>query len=47
MIGEIEVVETGTFTSIPTSDGVYFVEGKDIVTVKENGWNSHCQSTKY
>ena len=34
MIGEIEVVETGTFTSIPTSDGVYFVEGKDIVTVK-------------
>jgi hypothetical protein len=34
MIGEIEVVETGTFTSIPTSDGVYFVEGKDIVSVK-------------
>ena len=31
---EIEVVEIGTFTSIPTSDGAYFVEGKDIVTVK-------------
>ena len=31
---EIEVVETGTFTSIPTSDGVFFVQGKDIVTVK-------------
>ena len=32
---EIEVVEIGTFTSIPTSGGAYFVEGKDIVTVKE------------
>ena len=31
---EIEVVEIGTFTSIPTSEGSYFVEGKDIVTVK-------------
>ncbi|HEX6647303.1 MAG TPA: hypothetical protein VF047_08995 [Nitrososphaeraceae archaeon] len=31
---EIEVVEIGTFTSIPTSEGAYFVEGKDIVTVK-------------
>ena len=34
---EIEVVEIGTFTSIPTSDGAYFVEGKDIVTVKGSG----------
>ena len=34
-MGEIEVVEIGTFTSIPTSGGAYFVEGKDIVTVKE------------
>lgn len=31
---EIEVIEIGTFTSIPTTDGAYFVEGKDIVTVK-------------
>lgn len=31
---EIEVVEIGTFTTIPTSEGAYFVEGKDIVTVK-------------
>ncbi len=31
---EIEVVEIGTFTSIPTSNCAYFVEGKDIVTVK-------------
>ena len=31
---ETEVVEIGTFTSIPTSEGAYFVEGKDIVTVK-------------
>jgi hypothetical protein len=30
----IEVIEIGTFTSIPTSNGVFFVEGKDIVTVK-------------
>ena len=28
---EIEVLEIGTFTSIPTSEGAYFVEGKDIV----------------
>ena len=33
---EIEVVEIGTFTSIPTSNGVSFVKGKDIVTVKGN-----------
>jgi hypothetical protein len=33
---EIEVVEIGTFTSIPTSENAYFVEGKDIVTVKGN-----------
>ncbi|MDW3604547.1 MAG: hypothetical protein QOK67_05880 [Nitrososphaeraceae archaeon] len=31
---EIEVLEIGTFTSIPISDGVFFIEGKDIVTVK-------------
>jgi 5-keto 4-deoxyuronate isomerase len=31
---EIEVVEIGTFTSVPISDGVFFIEGKDIVTVK-------------
>ncbi len=34
MRGEIEVVEIGTFTSISIGDGAYFVEGKDIVTVK-------------
>jgi hypothetical protein len=34
MKGEIEVVEIGTFISIPTSDDAYFIEGKDIVTVK-------------
>ena len=34
---EMEVVEIGTFTSIPTTDSAYFVEGKDIVTVKESG----------
>ena len=33
---EIEVVEIGTFTSIPISDGFFFIEGKDIVTVKGN-----------
>ena len=33
---EIEVVEIGTFTSVPISDGVFFIEGKDIVTVKES-----------
>jgi 5-keto 4-deoxyuronate isomerase len=37
MRGEIEVIEIGTFTSIPVSDGIFSVEGKDIVTVKENG----------
>ncbi|HJU59540.1 MAG TPA: hypothetical protein VJ583_07300 [Nitrososphaeraceae archaeon] len=37
MRGEIEVVEIGTFTSIPISDSIFSVEGKDIVTVKENG----------
>jgi hypothetical protein len=31
---EIEVVEIGTFTSTPISDEFFFVEGKDIVTVK-------------
>ena len=34
MRGEIEVVEIGTFTSISIGDGAYFVEGKEIVTVK-------------
>ncbi|HEX5187401.1 MAG TPA: hypothetical protein VFV86_10980 [Nitrososphaeraceae archaeon] len=36
MRGTIEVIEIGTFTSIPTSENTYFVEGKDIVTVKGN-----------
>ena len=31
---EIEVLEIGTFTSIPISDDTFFVDGKDIVTVK-------------
>ena len=31
---EIEVEEIGTFTSAPIYHGVFFVEGKDIVTVK-------------
>jgi hypothetical protein len=35
MRGEIEVVEIGIFTSIPTSEDAYCVQGKDIVTVKE------------
>jgi hypothetical protein len=30
----IQVLESGTFTSIPISDGLLFIEGKDIVTVK-------------
>ena len=34
MRDEIEVVEIGTFTTIPTSDDTFFVDGKDIVTVK-------------
>ena len=34
MRGEIEVVEIGTFTTIPTSDDTFFVDGNDIVTVK-------------
>jgi hypothetical protein len=36
MRGEIEVLEIGTFVKTPISDGVFFVEGKDIVTVKGN-----------
>ena len=36
MRGEIEVLEIGTFVKTPISDGVFFVEGKDIVTVKES-----------
>ena len=36
MRGTIEVIEIGTFTSIPISENAYFVEGKDIVTVKGN-----------
>ncbi len=31
---EIEVEEIGTFTSTPISPGLFYVEGKDIVTVK-------------
>jgi len=34
MRAEIEVVEIGTFTTIPTSDDTFFVDGNDIVTVK-------------
>ncbi len=34
MRGKIEVVEIGTFSTIPTSDDTFFVDGKDIVTVK-------------
>lgn len=33
---EIEVEEIGTFTTCPTPDNVFFVEGKDIVTIKGN-----------
>jgi hypothetical protein len=33
---DIEVVEIGTFTSIPPYKGVFFVEGNDIVIVKGN-----------
>ena len=33
---EIEVLEIGTFTSVPISEGVFFIEGKDIVTLKES-----------
>ena len=36
MRGEIEVVEIGTFTSTPTSEDAYFVQGKDIVTIKRS-----------
>ena len=32
---ETEVLEIGTFVKTPISDGVFFVEGKDIVTVKK------------
>lgn len=28
---EIDVTEIGTFTTIPTSNGAFYVEGKDIV----------------
>jgi hypothetical protein len=31
---EIEVEEIGTFTSTAISHGVFYVEGKDIITVK-------------
>ncbi|HET9807619.1 MAG TPA: hypothetical protein VFP49_11970 [Nitrososphaeraceae archaeon] len=34
MRGKIEVVEIGTFIKTPISNGFFFVEGKDIVTVK-------------
>lgn len=34
---EIEVEEIGTFTTIPTSENVFYVEGKDIVTIKRSG----------
>jgi len=31
---KLDIVEIGTFTSIPISDDTFFVDGKDIVTVK-------------
>lgn len=31
---KIEVEEIGTFTTIPMSENVFYVEGKDIVTIK-------------
>ena len=34
MRGKIEVVEIGTFIKTHISNGFFFVEGKDIVTVK-------------
>jgi hypothetical protein len=34
--GEIEVVEIGTFIKTPISNGIFDVEGKDILTVKGN-----------
>lgn len=55
MRGEIEVVEIGTFTTIPTSDDTFFVDGKDIVTVKggneiatvkAQGISKHTDSSK-
>lgn len=33
---EIEVIEIGTFTTVPIADGAFYVEGKDIVTVRES-----------
>ena len=37
MKGKIEVIEMGTFIkTIHISNGVFFVEGKDIVTVKDS-----------
>ena len=33
---EIEVVEIGTFTTYHTSENLFFVEGADIVTIKES-----------
>jgi hypothetical protein len=34
---EIEVEEIGTFTNTPIAHGFFYVEGKDIVTVKGSG----------
>ena len=36
MRGKIDVFEIGTFIKTHISDGVFFVEGKDIVTVKKS-----------
>jgi hypothetical protein len=33
---EIEVIEIGTFTTIPVSDVAFYVEGKDVVTVRDS-----------
>ena len=47
MRGEIEVLEIGTFVKTPISDGFFFIEGKDIVTVKGNSNEmANCQSTR-
>ena len=47
MRGEIEVLEIGTFVKTPISDGLFFIEGKDIVTVKGNSnAMANCQSTR-
>ncbi|MFB5600266.1 MAG: hypothetical protein ACE5SW_08585 [Nitrososphaeraceae archaeon] len=52
---KIEVEEIGTFTTIPMSENVFYVEGKDIVTIKGSneiatviaqGISKHTDSSK-